>query len=457
MILWSAEELLTATAGQCSIKNWTASGVSIDTRTLKKGDLFIAISGNNFDANDFIKSAYEKGASGAIVSRFDPTVSIPQIIVDNTEQALRGLAVYARSRLQGEIIGITGSVGKTSVKDSLCKVLEKYGTTYATEGNLNNHYGVPLTLSRIAKNTQYAIIEMGMSSLGEIHDLTMLTRPTCAIVNTVEKAHLEFFTGIEQIAEAKSEIFDGLSHGVAIYNADTNCTDILQQSIDKKSLKHFTFGTKKDSNLQLLSTTQHATHQIVYVSSHGVHFNFTISALGHHRASNACAVLSILACIGIDPAQACHHLKDITPTIGRGASASYPINGGNVLVYDESYNGAPISMHASLQVLGDTPCKGRRIAVLGDMLELGKDSVHLHKQLKQSILENSIDTVFACGENMKHLFDCLPIEKQGYWAKNSDLLSEIVLQSLLPNDILVIKGSAGSKMKLIASKIAGDL
>ena len=457
MMLWTANELLEATGGQSPNTQWSASGVSIDTRTLEKGDVFIAISGDNFNANNFIKTAFEKGASGAIVSTLDVNCSLPQIIVDDTNLALRGMGIYSRARLQGEVIGITGSVGKTSVKDTLQKVLKNYGKTYATVGNLNNHFGVPLTLSRIPKNTRYAIVEMGMSALGEIADLTSITRPTCAIVNTVEKAHLEFFTGIEQIAKAKAEIFQGLQDGTAVYNINTNCSDILHHAIKKQGVNYFTFGENENANLQLLSTTQTKNGQSVLASLNGKEFVFDLPNLGHHRAYNACAVLSILASIGIDPEIACKHLSTIAPTIGRGASALYPVNGGEVLVYDETYNGAPASMHASLQVLAQTPCQGRRIAILGDMLALGEDSISLHKEIKESILKHDIDLVLSCGKHMKYLQESLPIQKRGLWAENSKILSQSVVECLSPNDVVVIKGSADSKMKLIVNKIAGDL
>ena len=456
-MLWTANDLLEATGGHTPNTQWSASGVSIDTRTLEKGDVFIAISGDNFNANNFIKTAFEKGASGAIVSNLDVNCSLPQIIVDDTSLALRGMGIYSRARFQGEVIGITGSVGKTGVKDTLKKVLKNYGKTYATVGNLNNHFGVPLTLSRIPQNTQYAIIEMGMSALGEITDLTSMARPTCAIVNTVEKAHLEFFTGIEQIAEAKAEIFRGLQDGTAIYNMDTNCSDILLHAIKTQEVDYFTFGENKNANLQLLSTTKTKNGQRVFASLNGKNFVFDLPSLGQHRAYNACAVLSILASIGIDPEIACKYLSTITPAIGRGASALYPVKGGEVLVYDETYNGAPASMHASLQVLAQTTCQGRRIAILGDMLNLGEDSISLHKEIKETILKHDIDLVLSCGKYMKYLQESLPVQKQGLWAENSEILSQSVLEYLLPNDVLVIKGSAGSKMKLILNKIAGDL
>ena len=407
--------------------------------------------------NTFIKTAFEKGASGAIVSALDINCSLPQIIVDDTSLALRGMGIYNRARFQGEVIGITGSVGKTSVKDTLKKVLKNYGITYATAGNLNNHFGVPLTLSRIPKNTQYAIIEMGMSALGEIADLTSMARPTCAIVNTVEKAHLEFFTGIEQIAEAKAEIFQGLQDGTAVYNMDTNCSDILLNAIKAQGVNYFTFGENENANLQLLCTKQNKNGQSVSASINGKDFVFDLSSFGKHRAYNACAVLSILASIGIDPEIASKQLSTIAPTIGRGASAFYPINGGEVLVYDETYNGAPASMHASLQVLAQTPCKGRRIAILGDMLELGEDSISLHQEILETILKYDIDLVLSCGKYMKYLQESLPVKKQGLWAENSEKLAKNVLEYLSTDDVLVVKGSAGSKMKLIVNKIAGDL
>ena len=457
-MLWTAKELLEATKGKGTSTDWHAQGVSIDTRTLRKGDLFIALKGKNFDANTFIAKAYEKGAAGAIVNRVDTNVLLPQILVRDTTKSLYDLAAFARRRLKGKVIGITGSVGKTSTKDSLAFLLSCYGKTYATIGNLNNQYGVPLTLCNIPKDVLYAVIEMGMSAAGEIRFLTTLVCPHVTLVTAVEIAHLEFFKNIEEIALAKAEIFEGMCpKGIAIYNGDTNCTAIINQQAKKYTNTIVSYGKGMGNTARIVNVQTKNMQQTVTVMFKGEHFRFSLAMLGNHRVYNALAALLCLQALSIDMKESSRLLQEIKPTKGRGLSSLCTINDSTILLLDESYNSMPSSMDACLQSLAQTPTKGRRIAVLGDMLELGKDTITLHKNLKKSIKKHGIDKLYACGEAMKFLYDSLPTHYQGAWREESIQLCPLVLKDLQQGDTVVVKGSSGSNMGYIVKTMMGEI
>ena len=367
-------------------------------------------------------------------------------------QALTDIGIYARNKLQGKIIGITGSVGKTTTKDMLKNTLSAYGKTYATIGNLNNQLGVPLTLAHAPLNAKFIIIEMGMSSLLEIDSLTKIVKPDIAVVISIENNHIEFFDNINQIAQAKSEIFNGLNkNGIAIYNNSTNCTGIILENAQQKTNNIVSYGKNNIKDIKIINN-----HQTVSLDISENEFRVKINGLGSHRILNTLAVLNIISELGLNLSNAIKKIQDTKPTIGRGSSEKVKIKDGEITLFDESYNASPASIKSALEVLSLTKTKGRKIAILGDMLELGQESSKLHKELINDINKNKIDIVFACGKYMKELYKLCPPNICGAWENNSSILSKQVLKSLRNGDAVMVKGSLSSNMKIIIEKIKGQ-
>lgn len=458
-MLWTKRDVLQATDGQNTCdQEWQAQGVSINTRSLKKNNLFIALRGPRFNGHDFLQQAQSKGACCVIVERRDPRVSLPQIVVRDTTESLCRMAKFARKRITGTVIGITGSVGKTSVKDTLYALLTRYGkTSYATKDNNNNHYGVPLTLCNTPQNVNYAVIEMGMSSPGEIQFLSSLARPHIAIVTAIDSAHLKFFSSIQDIALAKAEIFSGLTQqGFALYNGDTNCTEILQNQAYKYTKNILTYGRGKHNAARITMIQTRHMQQNITAELGKKNLAFSLSTLGHHYAYNALATLLCFHVLSLNISNASSQLCKIESTKGRGKKSLCTVRGNRVLLYDDSYNSSPASVNACLQKLAQTPTKGKRIAVLGDMLELGSETINLHKRLKKSIKKYRINKIYGCGKAMKYLYDSLPSSHRGAWTKCSTTLCPLVVDALDEGDVIVIKGSLASKMGIIVNVIKGE-
>ena len=432
-MLWNKDEIIKATGGDCEKNNWQSSCICLDSRKIKKGDIFIALKTEKSDGHKYIETAISKGAVAVIVSK-KSNLDIPQILVKDTMQALTDIGIYARNKLQGKIIGITGSVGKTTTKDMLKNTLSTYGETYATSGNLNNHLGVPLTLAHAPLDAKFIIIEMGMSSLLEIDALTKIAKPDIAVVVSVENNHIEFFDGINQIAQAKSEIFNGLNkNGIAIYNNSTNCTEIILDNAQKNTNNIVSYGKNNIKDIEIINN-----HQTVSLDISGKEIKVKINGLGSHRILNTLAVLNVISKLGLNLSNAVKKIQDIKPTVGRGSSEKVKIKDGEITLFDESYNASPASMRSALEVLSLTKTKGRRIAVLGDMLELGKDSSNLHKELIDDINKNNIDIVFACGKYMHELYKLCPPDICGAWENNSSILSKQVLKLLRNGDAIMV-------------------
>ena len=447
-MLWTENDIINATGGNCENNNWQSNRICIDSRKIKEGDIFIALKTKKSDGHNYIQSALSNGAVAIIVSK-KSNLNIPQVIVKDTIQALTDIGIYARNKLQGKIIGITGSVGKTTTKDMLKNTLVMYGETYATNGNLNNHLGVPLTLAHAPLNAKFIIIEMGMSNLLEIDSLTKITKPDIAVVISVENNHIEFFNGINQIAQAKSEIFNGLNkNGIAIYNNSTNCVKTILENAQQNTNNIVSYGKKNIKDIKITDN-----YQIVLLDISGNEVKVKINGLGSHRIFNTLAVLNIISELGLNPSNAIKKIEDIKPTVGRGSSEKIKIKHGEITLFDESYNASPASMKSALEALGLTKTKGRRIAVLGDMLELGQESSKLHKELINDINKNHIDIIFACGKYMYELYKLCPPDIKGAWENNSSILSKQVLKSLKNGDFIMIKGSLGSNMRIIIKEI----
>ena len=458
--LWTIEHIARATGGTIDgPADAPVTGVSIDTRTLEAGDLFVPLSDKR-DGHDFVAAAFDKGATCALVAKHfsGAPAGAALIRVEDPLQALENLARAARARLRPDasVIAVTGSVGKTGTKDMLRTCFSALGGTHAAAKSFNNHWGVPLTLARTPKDVACAIYEIGMNHPGEITPLTKMVQPTIAIVTTVEPVHLEFFDSVEQIAEAKAEIFAGLvSGGVAILNADNPHFALLSARAKAVGARIVSFGKASDADVCLKSFEAHGAGSRATAQVFDKSITYTLEIPGEHVALNALAVAAALECAGQDVAKGMYALSDMRPVAGRGAREVMAIPGGRLLLIDESYNANPASMRAALGVLStvaraDYP---RRIAILGDMLELGEASSQLHGDLADAVAAADVDLVFACGKNMASLFRRLPEEKQGDWAGQVEGIEKSVLAALRPGDAIMIKGSLGSRMAHVLAAI----
>lgn len=463
--LWTLAEICAATGGRLegADESATVSGISIDTRTLAPGDLFVPLSDKR-DGHDFVDAAFEAGAAAALVR--DGFVSQAKtarcIYVDDPLRALERLAGAARVRLPDAtvVVAVTGSVGKTGTKDMLKAAFGALGETHAATKSFNNHWGVPLTLARTPRNVAAAIYEIGMNHAGEITPLTQMVQPDIAIVTTVEPVHLEFFDSVEQIAEAKAEIFSGLvPGGIAVLNADNAYCPLLSARAEHHGAVIKMFGRASGANVRLRSTISEGDRTHVIVSVDGQDVVYDLAIPGGHVACNSLAVVAALTYSGRDVQRGVNALSKLTAGAGRGAREVLTVPGGEILVLDESYNANPASMRAALTVLGNI-ARGdhpRRVAILGDMLELGAESEALHAGLAEAIEEQDIDLVFASGPHMKSLFARLPESKKGHWAESVEVLAPEVVAGLKAGDAVVIKGSLGSRMAHILGAIRADL
>ena len=436
------------------------TGISIDTRTIKPGEAYFAIKGDVHDGHAFVEAALKAGAGLAVVEtaqrdKFPADARL--LVVDDVLAALVELGIASRARLKAPIIAITGSVGKTSTKEALRRVLEAQGKTHASVASFNNHWGVPLTLARCPADVRFAIFEIGMNHAGEIETLVKMVRPHYAVITTVEPVHLEFFAGVEAIADAKAEIFSGLEpDGVAILNRDNAQFARLQKSAKKAGVSRIvSFGADQKAEARLLEVSLHPTCSAVHANILGHDVTYKLGMPGRHMAMNSLAVLAVAELMGADLAHAALTLSQVVPAVGRGARHVLEVSGGEATLIDESYNANPASMAAAINVLGAAAVgpKGRRIAVLGDMLELGADGAKLHAGLLDAVQSNGIDLVFCCGPLMRNLWDALSTGKRGGYAGDAAALESQVLSAIRAGDAIMVKGSLGSKMKPIVSAL----
>ena len=431
------------------------TGISIDTRTLNPGDLYVAIKGETNDGHDYVASAFEKGATAAVIdeAHAEALKGLGSLyIVTDTLGALESLGRAARQRTAARITAITGSVGKTSTKEALRLVLDDAGRTHASVASYNNHWGVPLTLARMPAETQYGVFEIGMNHAGEITPLSQMVRPHIAIITTIAPVHLEAFDSIDGIADAKAEIFSGLEPGgIAILHRDiAQYERILHQAGDAQVMS---FGEHETAHARLIDSKSDLEGQDITALIHGTRLTYRLGAPGRHMAINSLAILLAAQSLGLDLATAAHSLARFKPPTGRGARIELPIKNGTFTLLDESYNANPASMRAAFALLGEMQVTGRRIAVLGDMLELGPQSADLHKDLCDSILANKIDLVFASGPMMKHLYDALPASIKGQWVPEAQALVSPLQETIKSGDALMIKGSNGSRMGPVVAKL----
>ncbi len=434
------------------------TGISIDTRTLQPGDAFFAVKGDRTDGHDYLAQAFAAGAALAVVQEgFEEAADGPLLPVPDTLEALNALARAARARSEARIVAVTGSVGKTGTKEMLRLMLGAEGQVHASDKSYNNHWGVPLSLARLPRDAQYAVFEIGMNHAGEITPLVKLVRPHAAIITTVAPVHMEFFTDIEAIAEAKAEIFTGLeTGGAAILNRDDGQFALLAERAKSAGAGRIAgFGWDKGAEARLLAVEPADGGSLIEADILGDSLTYELGAPGEHLAMNSLAALAAVKLMGGNIERASAALAGFGAPVGRGAQGVHRIAGGQFLLIDESYNANPASVGAALKVLGDTApvWVKRRIAVLGDMLELGSQSEAMHAGLAEPIKAAGIDSVYCCGTYMEALFDALDEARQGGWAEDSDGLRDTLPAAIRAGDAIMIKGSLGSRMGPLVNAI----
>jgi UDP-N-acetylmuramoyl-tripeptide--D-alanyl-D-alanine ligase len=458
---WIAADAAAATGGSITA-DWTAIGVSIDTRSLATGDLFVALRGPNHDGHDFARIALERGAAAAMVDREVPGLAdrVPLLRVADTMAALADLGAAGRNRSRARIVAVTGSVGKTGTKEALRLALTACGPTYASAGGLNNHWGAPLSLARLPPEAAYGVFELGMNHSGEIANLTRLVRPHIALITTVEPAHLGFFPSIEAIADAKAEIFLGLEpRGVAILNRDNPYYMRLATAAMRAGAGEVIgFGAHRDAAVRLIDCVLDSCGSTVEATLSGSVLRFRLSVPGRHWVTNSLAVLAAAVAAGADADRAAEALAQLEPMTGRGSRRDLAWHGGTLTVIDESYNASPAAMRAALAVLGATePGRGaRRVAVLGDMLELGKASEAFHRELAEPLADAKVDCVFLVGEAMAALLEALPEAKRGGLWRSADEAIPALLRFLEPGDVVTVKGSRGVHLSRIVERLCAE-
>ncbi len=455
-ILWSHEELSLAfnTPVAATVR---ATGVSIDTRTLMNGDLFIAVKGENTDGHEYVKTALDKGAVACVTDHIIPDI-LPekQIVVPDTTDALEALARFARMRSDAIFIGVTGSSGKTTTKEMLKTVLSEQGITFATGGNFNNQIGVPLTLARMPKRTEYAVIEMGMNHFGEMAYLSDIVRPNHTLITMVGGAHREYFKDDEAIAEAKAEIYTSAdTNGTAVLNIESPLYAYLSEQARARGIRHIvSFGQKKGADFELTNCMISAEKTIITFHWNGLEYTYDIHFTGRHFALDSLAVLAMVEAVGASVEQALKDMDKVRPVAGRGEANKIRMSDKSILLIDDAYNANPLSMAASIQTLGAHQ-NTRRVAVLGDMLELGAQSQTFHKNLAPILIANKIDQVFTVGTEMKALFLSLPKEMQGESVLSAEEMIPILNKNLKDGDTVLVKASNGIGLKKVITALKG--
>ncbi|MGV6812874.1 MAG: UDP-N-acetylmuramoyl-tripeptide--D-alanyl-D-alanine ligase [Brevirhabdus sp.] len=465
-VLWTSNDAVAATGGRSTCE-WQATGVSIDTRSIQQGELFVALQDVR-DGHDFVAQALEKGAAAALVSRVPEAVSddAPLLIVDDVLPALEALGRASRERTEARVIAVTGSVGKTSTKEMLRAALRGQGVVHAAEKSFNNHWGVPLTLARMPAQSDFAVIEIGMNHPGEIAPLVAMARPHVAVVTTVAAAHLEAFQDVAAIAHEKAAIYSGLEpDGIAILNGDIDTAPILHTAAARATRHVVTFGEADGNDYRLSRVTISADATVGQCASPEGTLTFKLAAPGRHFARNAMAVVAAVDAVGADMGVAMSDLGRWHPPAGRGTRERLildPVLDGMVLdLIDDAYNANPTSMAAALEVLAaQEPVdgvgrvnRGRRIAVLGDMLELGAEEVALHTALADLSAMKAVAQVHCVGPRMQHLFNALPSDKRGHWVSAAPDMAERIRGLVDAGDVVLVKGSLGSRVGLVVDAI----
>jgi UDP-N-acetylmuramoyl-tripeptide--D-alanyl-D-alanine ligase len=449
-VLWNAADIAAAVEGKLT-GDFSATGVSIDSRSLEAGDLFVALQGPSFDGNDFVASALQRGAAGALIHRRakELPARAPVIEVADTMRALEDLGRAARARTEAKIVAVTGSVGKTSTKEALRAVLSQFGPTYASVGNLNNQWGAPLSLSRMSQDSRFGVFELGMNHAGEISPLSQMVRPHVAVITTVEPVHIEFFASVEGIADAKAEIFDGLlPGGAAVLPFDNAHFARLEDKAKRMGARILSFGTIDGAWARLIECQVTPQGTQVTAEIGGKRLRYRIAALGAHQALNSVAVLAAAFALDLDLDYALPGFGAFEALKGRGRREALHIQGGDIELIDEGYNASPASVRAALRLLGELPTTfgGRRIVVLGDMRELGERGAQLHRELAPDLSAAKVDQAFLVGPLMQGLYELLPAAMRAAHKPSSDAMVEALVAAIRPGDTVLIKGSLGTRM-----------
>ncbi|MBX9683554.1 MAG: UDP-N-acetylmuramoylalanyl-D-glutamyl-2,6-diaminopimelate--D-alanyl-D-alanine ligase [Hyphomicrobium sp.] len=464
--LWTWSVLVAAAGGrEDGVPDHMISGFSIDTRALQPGDVFVALKDQR-DGHDFVTSAFQAGAAAAIVAETYQRRDGDGALLRTADplRALANIGRAARARLSGEavVFAVTGSVGKTGTKEMLRACLSRIGTVHASEKSYNNHWGVPLTLARMPAGTQFAVFEIGMNHADEIRPLSEMVRPHVAIVTTVEAVHLENFKSVDEIADAKAEIFEGLEPGgTAVIKRDNAYAGRLAEHARKCGAHVVTFGIDKGADVyaDTLELGDAGSRGVAHYAQVGAPTKasvaFDIAMPGRHIAENALAVIAALHLATPRVADAVKALASLPPPAGRGARTRLMLPGGEALLIDESYNANPASMRAALATLGNVPRTTfpRRIAVLGDMLELGPDAAALHAELKGAFEAAEVDVLFACGPLMKALYEAVSEPIQGGYAETASALQAQIMATLRPGDVVMLKASNGTRLGPLADAL----
>jgi len=474
--LWTWQDLVDAAEATADgAPGIPITGFSIDTRSLQPGEVFVALRDQR-DGHEFVGAAFERGAAAAIVAKdYGRKPGDGALLrVSDPLEGLTAIARAARARTNARIVAVTGSVGKTGTKEALRVALSPLGPTHAAEKSFNNHWGVPLTLARMPADVRYGVFEIGMNHAGEITPLTQLVRPHVAIITTVEPVHLEFFGSVEAIADAKAEIFVGLEKYVreeqdrgsgpagkayggytAILNRDNPQYDRLARAAALRGVEIVSFGSHPEADLRADVLELGPTGTNVSAVLKGRRIDYRVGAPGAHIAQNSLAVVAAIDALGADVEQAVAALVGLSAPKGRGERSKIGLENGAILLIDESYNANPASMRSALAAMAGVPRDEfpRRIAVLGDMLELGEQSGSLHEGLKDSVDAAEVDLVFACGSSMQRLFDALPSERRGEWAPASQGILGPLMATVRAGDVIMVKGSLGSRMAPIVEAL----
>ena len=460
--LWTPAEVVAAIDGHAAVVSCESfTGVSIDSRTVLPGELFVALEGPSFDGHDFVAAALARGAGAAIIARrsADLPADAPVVRVDDTLQALNRLGDAARRRSRARIIAVTGSVGKTGTKEALRHALEATAPCHASVGSFNNQWGVPLSLARMPREIGLAVFEIGMNHAGEIAALTRLVRPEIAIITTIEAAHLEFFDSVDDIADAKAEIFLGVpGFGTAILNRDNAFFATLSAAAVERGIGTVIgFGEHPEAAIRLLSYRPDGDGGAVTALIDGQEFSYRMAWPGRHLAMNSLAVLAAVKAAGADLAKGAAALASLPGLPGRGRRNLLQVAGGIAMLLDESYNASPAAMRAAFAVLAgiEPSAGGRRIAVLGDMRELGTEADRLHRDLAEPLRAAGIDLVFAAGPHMAALVDALPPGLVAAHRATTADLAPLVADALRAGDVVLVKGSLGTRMADIVRPLLG--
>jgi len=454
--LWTSDEVARA-LGATVVAPFEASGITFDSRAVARNDLFFALKGESTDGHCFVAEAMKRGAAAAVVSRDVENAGGTLIRVPDTTKALIDLGAAARRRSKASIASVTGSVGKTSTKDALRAMLSAQAPTSASTASFNNHVGVPISLARLPREARYGVFEIGMNHPGEIEPLARQVEAHVGVVTNVGPVHIGFMGSEEAIADEKACLFAGMAQGaVAVLNRDSRHYERIANHARHFGVSRIVgFGRNQSADARLLSCNLQDSGSDVVALIHGRRIEYRLGAAGEHWVLNSIAALAVVEALGADVMQAAAALAGVSASPGRGARRVLKFGNGTVELLDESYNGNPVSVRAMLAVLARTePAKGgRRLLALGDMRELGEGADAYHAGLADAVSASGATQVFLCGPHMRALWDSLAPSQRGVHRSDSAALAGEVAAAVKAGDVIAVKGSLGSRMKIVVDAI----